>query len=129
MSRFDEHCPVKLGDLWRDAQAALDTTTPLEPYFNDPAVQSGWHVNLSERGIWLFLDDALRIRTLRFDAPFAGAIDGVRIGDTSRHVRQIKGKFDRKWPVNDGRKTWLYDSPFVRFDFNVTSDTVETIFL
>ncbi|WP_374326671.1 hypothetical protein [Azonexus sp.] len=129
MSRSDQYCPVKLGDSWPDAQAALDTTAALEPYFNDPAVQSGWHINLFERGIWLFLDDALRIRTLRFDAPFAGAIDGVRIGDTSRQVRQIKGKFDRKWPVNDGRKTWLYDSPFVRFDFNVASDTVETIFL
>ena len=129
MSRYDEHCPVKLGELWQDAREALATARPLEPYFNDPAVQLGWQLKLEERGIWMFLDDEFRVRTLRFDAPFAGAIDGVHIGDTARRVRQIKGKVDRKWPVDDGRKTWLYDSPFVRFDFNVETDAVETIFL
>lgn len=131
MERFDHHCPIRLDDSWEQVQAALGTSASPEPYFNldEPTTQKGWHFRLSERGIWIFLDDSLRVRTLRFDAPFAGTIDGVRIGDTSKSVRRIKGKVDRKWPIDDGEKRWLYQMPFVRFDFDPKTDTVITIIL
>lgn len=131
MKRFDHHCPINIGDSWAQVQAALNISALPDPYFDldEPSEQKGWEFHLPSSGIYIFLDDSLHIRTLRFDAPFLGSIDGVRIGDSSQSVRQIKGECDRHWPVHDGVKIWLYDKPFIRFDFDADTDTVMTIFL
>jgi hypothetical protein len=129
---LDEHCPVSLGDSWTKARDAFGISGDPKPYFNHPDIPAGFHLRLSERGIWLFFDDTKCIRSLRFDVPFSGSVDGVRIGDSPRQVRTVKGAPPRKWPVEDGVQRWLYSSqthPFLRFDFNPKTKRVETIFI
>jgi len=41
----------------------------------------------------------------------------------------MKGKPDRKWPVEDGITRWLYDAPFPRVDFAPQTKIVETVFI
>ena len=89
----------------------------------------GFKYNFPEFGIWIFFDENLCVRTLRFDSPFPGKIGGISIGDSKKTVRQVKGKPDRKWPVDDGIDRWLYDrGGYVRYDFDPETDTVKNIY-
>jgi hypothetical protein len=75
--RFDKHCPVRLRDPWESAKKKLGAKGEPKRYLRN----KGFQFRLRERGIWLFLDDDLRIRTIRLEKPFAGKIDGIAIGD------------------------------------------------
>jgi hypothetical protein len=89
----------------------------------------GFKYQFPESGIWIFFDENLCVRTLRFDSPFPGKIGGIRIGDLKKTVRQVRGKPDRKWPVDDGIDRWLYDrGGYVRYDFDPETDAVKTIY-
>ncbi|HWE72955.1 MAG TPA: hypothetical protein VG328_07335 [Stellaceae bacterium] len=54
---------------------------------NSPAYQ----YHFDQFGVWVFFDSDLQISGIRLDPPFAGKIDGIRVGDTLSQVRQIKG--------------------------------------
>ena len=87
----------------------------------------GFKYNLPEFGIWIFFDENLCVRTLRFDSPFPGNIGGIITGDSKKTVCQARGKPERKWPVNDDIDRWLYDrGGYVRYDFD--PDTNKVIF-
>ena len=47
--------------------------------------------HLERYGIWVFFDEHLTVRSLRFDAPFRGRIAGVAIGDDAEQVRRANG--------------------------------------
>jgi hypothetical protein len=128
MERFDDACPIRLGDPWEHIRVLLGISEESTPYTVDGRPQ-GSHIRLEEQGIWIFLDDANRVRSIRFDRPFRGRIDGVAVSDRATEVLRIKGRPDRKWPVSDGIRRWLYDEHgFMRIDFDA-DDAVETIFV
>jgi hypothetical protein len=128
VERFDDACPIRLAEPWEQISVALGISEQPAPYAVDGRPK-GSHVRLEERGIWIFLNDENRVRSIRFDRPFRGRIDGVAVGDTAKEVLRIKGRPDRKWPVADGVRRWLYDRHgFMRIDFD-DDDAVETIFV
>jgi len=89
----------------------------------------GFKYHFPEFGIWIFFDENRCVRTLRFESPFPGKIGGIGIGDPKKTVRQVRGKPDRKWPVDDGIDRWLYDrGGYVRYDFDPETDTAKTIY-
>ena len=128
MERFDDACPIRLGDTWQHVSRFTNVSGPPEP-FSDNGRPKGFRWRFEEQGLWIFLDDALRVRSMRFDPPFRGRVDGVAIGDPALNVLRVKGRPSRKWPVADGVRRWLYDrGAFMRVDFD-EADLVETIFV
>src|SRR5882672_9524291 len=97
MERFDDACPIRLGDTWQH----MNVSGFPEPFIVN-GCSKGLHRRFEEQGLWIFLDDALIVRSMRFDSPFRGRVDGVAIGETALEVLRIKGRPSRKWPVADG---------------------------
>jgi len=128
MERFDDACPIRLGDTWQHVSDVMNVANSPEPFLVDGRPK-GFHCQFETHGLWIFLDDKLHVRSIRFDAPFRGHVDGIAIGETAANVLHIKGRPDRKWPIADGIRRWLYDrDAFMRIDFNETN-LVETIFV
>ena len=48
-------------------------------------------IPIPERGIWIFFGPDNRALQFRFDAPFAGAIHGARIGDSIERTQSVLG--------------------------------------
>lgn len=65
----------------------LRSARKARPTPNSPAYQ----YHFDQFGVWVFFDSDLQASGSRLDAPFAGKIDGIRVGDTLSQVREIKG--------------------------------------
>lgn len=78
-----------------------DPVTTVEPFYgikvgpkSAPAVtpnSPAYQYHFDEFGVWVFFDSDLQVTGIRLDPPFAGKIDGIRVGDTLSQVRQMKG--------------------------------------
>lgn len=83
-------------------------------------------VHFKNYGVWLFFKPETQILdTIRFEDPFSLEIDGVKIGDTKKQVKQLKGKPPRVDPFPDQDESiWIYgklpDPDWIRFDFERT---------
>lgn len=80
--------------------------------------------HLEDRGVWLFFTpETQELYTIRYEAPFPLAIEGVRIGDTKKMVKELRGKPLRvdPFPYPHSETIWIYgkskDPDWVRFDF------------
>ena len=86
---------------------------------------------LRTKGIRVFFSKAGVVEMIKFEPPFAGSINGVKLGDTEKKVRDLKGK-PIKTPWSFGAaQAFLYvldDTAYIRFDINET-DGVQTIFI
>lgn len=132
-----EGISFKLGDDVQTVKNALKTSIDPEPTENVSAVgfpnPSAGKTNLFLRtkGIRVFFNKAGNVESIRFEPPFAGSIAGVKLGDTEKKVRDLKGK-PVKTPWQFGAsQAFLYvldDSAYVRFDIN-DNDGVQTIFV
>lgn len=90
---------VTFGDTYEFVKTIYKTTQTAVPY------KKGTALRLTDVGLWFFFDETSQIRTIRFDAPFAGAVAGIKIGDSRDKVTQLLGK-----PPNDTDNTVAYYS-------------------
>jgi hypothetical protein len=86
----DEPLHAWPGDDLAKIQAAYPgSPAPLPFHSGDPAnQQSLW---LQDRGLRFFLTSGGTVNTVRLDRPFAGAVNGVRLGDALDAVRRSLG--------------------------------------
>lgn len=129
-----EGLPIKLGDSIEKVKAALGTA--IEPEESKSATQRNTKaLRLSAQGIWVFFDQEGRAYTIRLDAPFAGNIAGVQIGDTRALLEEKLGKPAKvmKSTGNDLNQSESYiyyidGLTAVRFDFDQDGG-IEKIFI
>jgi len=126
--------PVGLGDTVQEVKAELRTNMEPEEMATTPPSSSAERktfIRLKTKGIWTFFNSAGRVDTIRLDAPFAGTVGGVRIGDRFATVKATLGEPIKK-PFPFGQSmAYIYmlnDAVTLRVDIN-KSKTVETIFL
>ena len=126
--------PIKLGDSIEKVKAALGTA--IEPEESKSAVQrNSKALRLKTRGIWVFFDQDGRAYNIRLDAPFAGNVAGVQIGQSRALLVEKLGKpakVIKSVMIGLGQsEPYLYyidDLTTVRFDFDRDGE-IETIFI
>jgi hypothetical protein len=126
-----EGMPIKVGDTYDRVKAAYDTSLAPEPVRSINDGETGVH--LKTRGVWFFFAKDGKIDTIRLDAPFHGAVSGVRIGDTSAKMREVLGEPVKtlKPPVTAEHAGYIYyidDRTTARFDVD-DDNKIETVFL
>jgi len=127
-----EGVPVSICDSVDEARAALHTDVEPEVMAPLPGETAGkTFIHLKTKGLWAFFNSAGKVETIRLEAPFAGVVGGVRIGDKLEHVKTTLGE-PLKPPFEFGRSMAhiyaLTDVVSLRVDIN-KSGTVETLFL
>jgi len=126
--------PVALGDSIEKVQSALGTTMQAEE--SKSAVQTNTkQLRLKTQGIWVFFDQDGKAYNIRLDAPFAGNIGGVKIGDSKAALTEKLGKpakvMKGMMPGFRTQEPYLYyidDRTTVRFDFDRDGE-IETAYI
>jgi len=124
----------KLGDDVETVKAALKTNIDPEPVESNLPAFANTNKSvlfLRTKGIRVFFNKKGIAETIRFDPPFSGAIGGVKLGDTEKKVREVKGKpIKAPWPFGASQafQYALDDTAYVRFDIN-DNDGVQAIFV
>jgi hypothetical protein len=127
-----EGLPIKVGDSMEQVRAALGTAMKPESSKSNP--DSGTkELRLKTKGIWVFFDREGRTYSIRLDPPFAGNVDGVKIGHPRALLVEKLGQPVKvlKGPAMMDSKPYLYyidDLTTVRFDFD-QDDKISTIFI
>lgn len=129
----------KLGDDVSRVKSALRTTAETEPMARSVALPPGIPdpnkgksvLHLRTRGVWAFFNASGNVESIRLDAPFAGTVLGIRLGDDTKKVTSKLGKpIKNPFPaflVMQGYQYVLDDSAYVTFDVN--DDGVQVIFI
>jgi hypothetical protein len=129
----------KLGDDVATVKAALRTDanpepTPRNPLLppNVPDINRGKSaLHLRTRGIWAFFDATGTVYTVRLDAPFAGNVLGVKLGDPVQQVVQKLGNPIKKpgtaFVTMQSYQYAIDDSAYASFDAN--DDGVQIILI
>src|SRR5262245_11671045 len=73
--------PIRLNDTYAKVKRVYQTDLTPEPT-ESSAQKDAKALRLRTKGVWFFFDRGGRIYTIRLDAPFAGSIGGVKIGDS-----------------------------------------------
>ena len=137
---FGQETSIRIGDTVEAVQAALHTT--IEPATDTGqgssrglSQGSGRTLHLPSRGLWVFFKASNQAYTVRFDAPFNGAVSGIRIGASRDDLVAKLGQPNRVITtlVLPGIHTppYLYtlaSGTTIRFDFDA-SDSIRTIFV
>lgn len=127
----------KLGDDVQKVKNALKTDLDPEPLENT-SPSSFTKMNdgksslfLRTKGIRVFFNKKEVVESIKFEAPFAGSISGIKLGDTEKKVREVKGKpIKSPWQFG-ASQAFLYvldDTAYIRFDIN-ENEGVQTIFI
>lgn len=127
----------KLKDDVQTVKNALKTDLDPEPMENTSPpgftnLNAGKTVLfLRTKGIRVFFNKAGVVETIRFEPPFAGSVDGIKLGDSEKKVRDLKGKpIKNPWQFG-AAQAFLYaldDTAYIRFDIN-ENEGVQTIFI
>ena len=121
--------PVQLGDSVAAVQAALGTTA--SPQRSESATRdTSTSLRLPERGLMVFFGADNVVQTLRFDAPYAGEVRGIKLGSTRQTVLESLGEPTRIFETLPMRPSLLYRSSAgtVRYDLDLHGK-VQTIFV
>jgi hypothetical protein len=126
-----EGMPIQVGDTLDKVQDVYKTTMVPEPVQSIHEGEKG--LQLKTKGVWFFFDKDGKIETIRLDAPFKGAVNGVRIGDSTAKMRQVLGEPVKTLtrPVTPEYNAYLYyidDRTTARFDVD-GDNKIETVFL
>ncbi|MHB1621562.1 MAG: hypothetical protein ACYCTY_16695 [Sulfuricella sp.] len=124
-----EGVSIKVGDSVEDVQKSLETKLDPQAIGSpNPIANKRTELRLKTKGIWIFFEKG-KVVTFRVDAPFPGAVGGLRIGDPASKIEKTFGP-----AVKHGMfgvfKTYMYyfdDVTTTRFDVN-TDDEIETIY-
>jgi hypothetical protein len=129
----------KLGDDISTVKDALHTSTEPDELVRNPALpafvtdpnKGKKELHLRTRGVWVFFNPTGNVDTIRLDAPYAGTVLGIKLGDSLEKVTSTLGKPVKKPPFTlPGQQALIYvldDSAYARFD--VSDDGVQTIFI
>ena len=128
---------IKIGDEVSAVKAALHTNIEPEPLENSLPVGFGINPNagktilhLRSKGISVFFKKEI-VESVKFDAPFADSIAGIKLGDSEKALRSVFGKPLKTPTVFGTNQSFLYvldDAAYIRFDLNET-DGVQTIYI
>ncbi|WP_027802221.1 hypothetical protein [Paraburkholderia dilworthii] len=120
----------KLGDDVATVKAALRTTAETEPMARNAALPPNFPdpnkgkaiLHLRTRGIWAFFGANGNVETIRLDAPFAGNVLGIKLGDDARKITSKLGNPVKKpfpaFLVMQGYQYAIDDSAYATFDVN-----------
>jgi hypothetical protein len=113
--------PIRLavGDSLETVQAVLHVSEVPKKAATATGVPETQMI-LAQRGIWIFFDSANKALQYRFDAPFAGNIQGVRIGASMDETKAALGSPVRAIPVVAVGQAYLYqvNGVTIRCDFD-----------
>lgn len=118
---------VALGDSMERVQTAYGIKT--DAMDTSHSGQKQWSYSLPLDGIRLFFQSDKTLNNIRVDAPFAGDVEGIRIGDPLETVLAKWGQpYTAPWDFG-GNKAYAYriNGRVVRFDID-RSNKVATIF-
>lgn len=126
-----------MGDDVQTVKNGLKTNLDPEPMENaSPSAFTNMNAGkstlfLRTKGIRVNFNKAGHVEMIKFEPPFAGSINGIKIGDTERRVRELKGK-PIKTPWQFGAaQAFLYaldDTAYIRIDIN-ENEGVQSIFI
>jgi hypothetical protein len=85
-----EGLKISVGDTLGKVQEAYQTTREPEPE-RSAGVKNATSLRLKSKGVWFFFDQD-KIYTIRLEAPFAGSVNGLKIGDSEEKMREVLGK-------------------------------------
>jgi hypothetical protein len=125
--------PIKIGDSIEEVQKALGTRMEPEPY-QSPGAQTAnpvkkLQLRLKTKGVWVIFEKE-KATTIRIDAPFAGNIEGVKLGDSERKIEKTFGKAIKQGNLGSSTTYQYYFNDVTTTEFVVNnSGTLETIFL
>jgi hypothetical protein len=115
--------PVVIGDSLEKVKAALGTSVEAKSYSNSDRDENKLELDLRDRGLIVFFDSDHKVYTIRFQAPFAGSVGGVRIGDTRTSVVSRLGLPLRSWDQDRS----VYYQGTVSIDYS-SQNMVQTMF-
>jgi TIR domain len=115
--------PVVIGDSLEKVKAALGTSVEAKPYSNSDRDENKLELALRDRGLIIFFDSNHKVYTIRFQAPFAGSVGGVRIGDTRTSVVSRLGLPLRSW--DEDRSVYYQGTVSIEYG---SDNTVQTMF-
>jgi len=113
--------PITNGDTLEKVKAALGTSQETTSY--TASHNRGLRLELLDRGLIIFFDNDRKVYTVRFQAPFAGSVGGVRIGDSRENVVGRLGQPLRSW--GDGSRVYYAGKVSIDYD---RSNTVRAMF-
>jgi hypothetical protein len=127
-----EGMPLHAGDTAEKVREVYKTEKQPEPY-KSATEENTTQLRLKTRGVWFFFDMDGKIYTIRLDAPFAGAINGVKIGDTREKMFEVLGQPIRTLkPLTEaGPYSYIYyldDDTTANFTADADGK-IETVFL
>lgn len=92
--KFLVFCPINIGDSVAKVKEYFQTAE--EPKQAERAGAPEYTYHFPAYGIYIFFDAAKRVKTLRFESPFSGTIDGIAVGDSKEKVLNLKGEPSRR---------------------------------
>lgn len=132
-----EGISFKLGDDVQTVKNGLKTNLDPEPMeTSSPSPFTNMSAGkttlfLRTKGIRVNFNKAGVVEMIKFEPPFAGSINGIRLGDTERKVRELKGKpIKAPWQFG-AAQAFLYaldDTAYIRIDIN-ENEGVQSIFI
>ncbi|MDO8651895.1 MAG: hypothetical protein Q7R66_06885 [Undibacterium sp.] len=132
-----EGISFKLGDDVQTVKNGLRTNLDPEPMENTaPSAFANLNAGkttlfLRTKGIRVNFNKAGVVEMIKFEPPFAGSINGIKLGDAEKKVRDLKGK-PIKTPWQFGAaQAFLYaldDTAYIRVDIT-ESEGVQSIFI
>jgi hypothetical protein len=90
-------CAFSKGDAVEKVQQFYGVAYAPQKLASVTPAGAAFQYHFERYGVWVFLDDQLRVSGLRFDRPFRGKIDGVGIGDGAARLRAAKGEPARQF--------------------------------
>ena len=88
--KFLVFCPINIGDSVAKVKEYFQIAEEPKPADRVGAPEYTYH--FPAYGIYIFFDVAKRVKTLRFESPFSGAIDGISVGNSKERVLKLKGE-------------------------------------
>lgn len=113
------------GANQQEAASKLNSTPKSEDWGDKRVIV----LDKPELGITAFCKEGI-VYSVRLQHPFAGSVNGLRIGDSKSTVVGKLGKPNRQWPISDGTDRWFYEmSPAMRVDFEEGGDLIEFFYV
>jgi hypothetical protein len=134
LHKYTSACPFQKWDDFSKVKAYYGINSDPTPLLGPSSHPYYYHVR--QYGVWIFFDKEKKVKMMRFDKPFSGAMNGISIGTSEKVLHDtlgepqirlqglnLKGRRSTGWSYKGGHyKDW------VRYDVDDISKTVRHIF-